>query len=263
MTYLVDTHCHLIFEDFKEDLHDVINNAYNSGVKGMVVISTQEKEFNPIISLTNKYENLFCSIGIHPHSVKDHKNFSEDTLLKFTENINVIGVGETGLDYYYENSEKDIQKALFRKHINVSRETQLPIIIHTRDADLDTISILKEEQKKGAFPGVIHCFTAGPELAKSAIELGLFISLSGIVTFKNANSLRETIKNIPIDKILVETDSPYLSPEPLRGKRNEPANVVHTAKFLADFYDMNTDDFFKRTTNNFLSLFKKAKLENA
>jgi len=262
MTYLVDTHCHLIFEDFKEDIHEVINNAFNSGVKGMVVISTQEKEFDPILSLTDKYQNIFCSIGIHPHSVKDHKDFSEDTLLKFTGNNNVIGIGETGLDYYYENSEKKIQKDLFRRHINVSRETQLPIIIHTRDADLDTISILKEEQKKGPFPGVIHCFTAGPELASIALELGLYISLSGIVTFKNASTLRETIKNIPIDKILVETDSPYLSPEPLRGKRNEPANVTHTAKFLANFYNTDSDKFYQKTTSNFLNLFKRAKLEN-
>ena len=192
----------------------------------MLVISTQEEEFNPLLNLTQKYSNIFCSIGIHPHSAHLHGNISEETIIKYADNDRVIGIGETGLDFYYENSEKDIQIQLFQRHINASRETQLPIIIHTRDADDATIDILKKESKKGHFPGVIHCFTAGPELAKEALELGFYISLSGIVTFKNAGELRETIKNIPLERILVETDSPYLAPEPVRGGRNEPANVI-------------------------------------
>ena len=262
MSYLVDTHCHLIFKDFREDLDSVINNAFNSGVKGMLVISTQEEEFNPLLNLTQKYSNIFCSIGIHPHSAHLHGNISEETIIKYADNDRVIGIGETGLDFYYENSEKDIQIQLFQRHINASRETQLPIIIHTRDADDATIDILKKESKKGHFPGVIHCFTAGPELAKAALELGFYISLSGIVTFKNAGELRETIKNIPLKRILVETDSPYLAPEPVRGGRNEPANVVHTANYLAEFYDIDQHSFYKKTTDNFLKLFNKAKIIN-
>lgn len=262
MTYLVDTHCHLIFEDFKDDLHEVISNAFDSGVKGMVVISTQEKEFQPILALTEEYDNIFCSIGIHPHSSEEHKDISKEKILNLSKNDKVIGIGETGLDFYYENSNKEIQRDLFRKHISVSRETQLPIIIHTRDADSETIEILQEESQIGAFPGIIHCFTAGSELAKVAIELGFYISLSGIVTFKNASDLRETIKDIPLNRLLVETDSPYLSPEPVRGKRNEPSNVVHTANFLSNFFNIKKDEFYNKTTDNFHNVFKKASLRN-
>ncbi len=262
MSYLVDTHCHLIFKDFREDLDSVINNAFNSRVKAMLAISTQENEFNPLIALTQKYSNIFCSIGIHPHSAHLHSELNEEKIIKFVDNERVIGIGETGLDFYYKNSEKNIQIQLFKRHINVSRETQLPIIIHTRDADKATIDILNEESKRGEFPGVIHCFTAGPELAKAALDLGFYISLSGIVTFKNAGELRETIKDIPIDRILVETDSPYLSPEPVRGGRNEPANVIHTAKYLAEFYDIDQETFYQKTTDNFLKLFNKAKITN-
>ena len=255
MSYLVDTHCHLIFKDFREDLDSVINNAFNSGVKGMLVISTQEEEFNPLLNLTQKYSNIFCSIGIHPHSAHLHGNISEETIIKYTDNDRVIGIGETGLDFYYENSEKDIQIQLFQRHINASRETQLPIIIHTRDADDATIDILKKESKKGHFPGVIHCFTAGPELAKEALELGFYISLSGIVTFKNAGELRETIKNIPLERILVETDSPYLSPEPHRGKSNEPGRTRFVVEKLSEIYKMSFESIAKQTNDNATEIF--------
>ena len=255
MTYLVDTHCHLIFEDFKDDLHEVISNAFNSGVKGMVVISTQEKEFQPILALTEEYDNIFCSIGIHPHSSEEHKDISKEKILNLSKNDKVIGIGETGLDFYYENSNKDIQRDLFRKHISVSRETQLPIIIHTRDADSETIEILQEESQIGAFPGIIHCFTAGSELAKVAIELGFYISLSGIVTFKNASDLRETIKDIPLDRLLVETDSPYLSPEPLRGKTNEPSHIIHTVKYISMIKNETESSMASLTSQNFMKLF--------
>ena len=262
MSYLVDTHCHLIFEDFSDDLDSVINNAFDSNVGGMIVISTQEKEFDPILSLAQKHKNIFCSIGIHPHSAQSHSNIDKERILEYTNNDNVVGIGETGLDFYYENSDKKVQLRLFKMHIDISRKTQLPIIIHTREADQETIEILNEETKKGHFPGVIHCFTAGPELASAALDLGFYISLSGIVTLKNAANLRETIKNIPLDRILVETDSPYLSPEPVRGGRNEPANVVHTADYLADFYNIEKDLFYKKTTTNFHKLFNKAEIIN-
>ena len=255
MSYLVDTHCHLIFKDFREDLDSVINNAFNSGVKGMLVISTQEEEFNPLLNLTQKYSNIFCSIGIHPHSAHLHGNISEETIIKYADNDRVIGIGETGLDFYYENSEKDIQIQLFQRHINASRETQLPIIIHTRDADDATIDILKKESKKGHFPGVIHCFTAGPELAKAALELGFYISLGGILTFPKAVELRESALKIPVKKLLIETDAPYLAPVPFRGKRNEPAYLPKVADTLAQILGLTSEEVAKITSNNFTNLF--------
>ena len=257
MSYLVDTHCHLIFEDFSDDLDSVINNAFNSNVGGMIVISTQEKEFEPILSLAQKHKNVFCSIGIHPHSAQSHSNIDKEKILQYTNNHNVVGIGETGLDFYYKNSNKKVQSRLFKMHIDISRKTQLPIIIHTREADQETIEILNEETKKGHFPGVIHCFTAGPELASAVLDLGFYISLSGIVTFKNAATLRETIKNIPLDRILVETDSPYLSPEPNRGERNEPSNIIYTLKYISKIRNISEKELADQTTKNFFRLFSK------
>ncbi len=262
LNFLVDSHCHLIFDDYKDDIEQVIERAFDAGVKGLVVISTQEKEFDSIINLSEKYENIYCSIGIHPHSASEHKNISVDRIIDLSKHDKVIGIGETGLDFFYENSEKEIQINLFKKHIKISRETRLPLIIHTRDADEETCGLLENEYKRGKFSGLIHCFTAGQKMAEVALNLGFYISLSGIVTFKNASELRETIKDLPLDRIIVETDSPYLSPEPLRGKRNEPSNVVHTAKYLANFYQVSEEDFFNITTSNFLKIFKKAKKEH-
>lgn len=258
-SYLVDSHCHLNFNDFKDDFDSVLLRADESNVKIMVSISTELDEIDNIIKISEQHDNIYCTVGVHPHSASINQSVDETFLENKSMNSNVIGIGETGLDFYYENSKKDDQIKSFKKHINVSRKTQLPIIIHTRDADDETCSILEEESKKGKFPGIIHCFTAGEDLAKRVIELGFFISLSGIVTFKNAEKLRETIKNIPLQRLLVETDSPYLSPEPMRGRRNEPSHVVHTAEYLADFYNINNNDFFSLTTNNFFKIFKKAK----
>lgn len=257
-SYLVDSHCHLNFKDFEEDFDSVIQRAKDSNVRIMVSISTELEEIDRIIKISESYQNIYCTVGVHPHAAKIQNNLKEDYLIEMASNPNVIGIGETGLDFYYENSLKEDQIDSFIKHINVSRETQLPLIIHTRDADEKTCEILESEYKNGSFPGIIHCFTAGEDLAKRVIDLGFYISLSGIVTFKNASELRETIKKIPLDRIIVETDSPYLSPEPMRGKRNEPSHVLHTAKYLADFYKKDENDFFAMTTDNFFKIFNKA-----
>ena len=257
-SYLVDSHCHLNFKDFEEDFDSVIQRAKDSNVQIMVSISTELEEIDHIIKISESYNNIYCTVGVHPHSAKIQNKLSEDFLIERASNPKVIGIGETGLDFYYENSLKEDQIDSFIKHINVSRETQLPLIIHTREADEKTCEILESEYKNGSFPGIIHCFTAGANLAKRVIDLGFYISLSGIVTFKNASDLRETIKKIPLDRIIVETDSPYLSPEPLRGKRNEPSHVLHTAKYLADFYGKYENDFFAMTTDNFFKIFNKA-----
>ena len=257
-SYLVDSHCHLNFKDFEDDFEEVIKRARDSNVGIMVSISTELEEIDQIINIAEKYKNIFCTVGVHPHSANIQKDLNESYLVEKASNPNVIGIGETGLDFFHENSLKEDQIDSFIKHINVSRETQLPLIIHTREADDKTCEILESEYREGAFPGIIHCFTAGENLAKRVIDLGFYISLSGIVTFKNASELRETIKNIPLDRIIVETDSPYLSPEPLRGRRNEPSHVLHTAKFLANFYEKDEKDFFSLTTNNFFKIFKKA-----
>ena len=194
-SYLVDSHCHLNFQDFNDDFEKVLIRAEESNVKIMVSISTELDEIDKIIKISEKYSNIYCTVGVHPHSTNIKNQFDEVFLEEKSQNSNVIGIGETGLDFYYENSKKDDQIKSFKKHINVSRNTQLPIIIHTREADDETCLILEEETKKGEFPGIIHCFTAGDDLAKRVIDLGFYISLSGIVTFKNANKLRETIKN--------------------------------------------------------------------
>ena len=257
-SYLVDSHCHLNFKDFEDDFDEVIKRAKDSNVRIMVSISTELDEIDQIINIADGLENIYCTVGVHPHSSNIQKKLNESYLIEKASNPNVIGIGETGLDFFYDNSSKDDQISSFIKHINVSRETQLPLIIHTREADDKTCDILEHEFSKGSFPGIIHCFTAGENLAKRVIDLGFYIYLSGIVTFKNASKLRETIQNIPLDRILVETDSPYLSPEPLRGKRNEPSHVVHTAKYLANFYEKDEKEFFSLTTDNFFKIFKKA-----
>ena len=258
-SYLVDSHCHLNFKDFNEDFDDVLKRAKESNIGIMVSISTEIDEIDEVISIAEKYENIYCTVGVHPHSANINDKLREDYLIEKSSNESVIGIGETGLDFYYEKSNRGDQIESFIKHINVSRETKLPLIIHTRDADEETCSILEDEYKKGPFPGIIHCFTAGENLASRVLDLGFYISLSGIVTFKNASQLRDTIKKIPLERIIVETDSPYLSPEPLRGKRNEPSHVVHTAKFLANFYEKDEKEFFSMTTDNFFQIFKKAK----
>ncbi len=255
---LIDSHCHLTFPDFKEDCNQVIIRARESGVKLMVTISTKITQATEIIALADSYDDIVCSIGIHPHEVENEPEINVEDLIKLLKHPKVVGVGETGLDYFYEHSCRETQKRSFRNHIIASRRTRLPVIIHTRDADEDTKFILEEEYSKGEYPGLIHCFTAGEDLARTVLDMGFYISISGIATFKNASDLREVIKMIPLERLLVETDSPFLAPVPFRGKRNEPSFVRHTAEMLAEIKDVSVEDVIKVTGDNFFSLFQKA-----
>ena len=256
---LIDSHCHLDSPDFGEDFDGVLSRANDAGIGAMVTISTEIAKFPRVRAIAEAHDHIFCSVGVHPHEAENDPGTTLGQLLEHAAHPKVVGIGETGLDFYYDHSPRDIQADLFRTHIAAARETGLPIIIHTRDADAETIDILRDEHAKGAFPGVIHCFTAGPELARASIEMGLYISISGIVTFKKADELRETVKNhVPVERLLVETDSPYLAPVPERGKRNEPAFTRHTADFLAKFLEIDARELEQRTTENFMTLFSKA-----
>jgi TatD DNase family protein len=256
---LVDSHCHLSYEGLIEDLDGAISRAMNADVGFMLSISTRLTEFRNVLSTAEVSPNIACTVGIHPHETNKEPETDVETLVKYTKNPKVVGIGETGLDFFYDSSPRDIQERSFRTHIEAARETQLPIIIHTRDADVRTIEIIDEEQKKGFFPGLIHCFSAGPELARCAVDHGMGISLSGIITFKTADSIRETVKSVPLKHILVETDAPFLAPVPHRGKTNEPAFVTHTAAKAAEIFDIEPEKFAEITTNNFFRLFSKAK----
>ena len=217
---LVDSHCHLDFDVFDEDRQETIQRARNAGVATMVTICTRVTRFDEIRAIAESDENIWCSVGIHPHQAEEEPIVSVDDLVSRAAHPKVIGIGETGLDYYYDNSPRELQETSFRTHIAASRETGLPLIVHTRDADEDMADILEDEMGKGAFPGVLHCFSSGRQLAERALDIGFYISLSGIVTFKNAEDLRDIAKDVPVDRILVETDSPFLAPIPNRGKRN-------------------------------------------
>jgi TatD DNase family protein len=255
---LVDSHCHLDYLEAEGALDDVVARARHAGVGAMVTICTKLSEFDRIQQIALRFEEVYCSVGVHPHEAGPEGQDSPDRLVALAAGDKVVGIGETGLDYYYDNSPREAQRRSFRAHIAAARGTGLPVIVHSRDADEDTIAILREAQGEGAFPGVIHCFTAGPELARAALDLGLYISVAGVITFKNAEALRETVRGVPLERLLVETDAPYLAPVPKRGKRNEPAFVVHTAAFLADLLGLAPEDLAAVTTANFHRLFAKA-----
>ncbi len=255
---LIDSHCHLDFPDFAEDFEDILSRASASNVGLMLTISTHFSRADRIIALSEKSEKLLCSIGIHPHEAGNEAEVTAAQIVAKTAHPKVVGIGETGLDYFYEHSPIDAQKRNFMTHIEAARQTQLPLIVHARDADKDTADILEREMMQGAFPGLIHCFTAGPELAKRALDLGFYISISGIATFKNAHDLRDVIATIPLDRLLVETDAPYLAPAPHRGRRNEPSFVAHTAACLAEIKNVSPDEIAAITTKNFFTLFQKA-----
>ena len=257
---LVDSHCHLDFDTFDGDRSETIQRAFDAGIKILVTICTRYSKFNQIISITDLDPRIYCSVGIHPHQVEEEHPITVEKLLTAATHPKVIGIGETGLDYYYEKTPRNDQQTSFRKHIAAARKAKLPLIVHTRNADDDMASILKEEMEIGSFPCVLHCFSSGRALAKTAIDLGFYLSLSGILTFKNAGELREIVQQTPTDRLLVETDSPYLAPIPNRGKRNEPSFVVHTAKKAAEIKGLDHKTFAKITTDNFLQLFSKAKL---
>jgi TatD DNase family protein len=256
---LVDSHCHLSYPGLVEDIEGTIFRATLADVGFMLSISTKISEFPAVLATAEAFSNVACSVGVHPHESDAEPETNLTALVKLTEHPKVVGVGETGLDFYYDNAPREVQEISFRTHIQASRETQLPIIIHTRNADRRTIEIIDEEQRIGFFPGVIHCFSAGRELAQCAVKHGMAISLSGIITFKTAEDIRETIKSVPLENILVETDAPFLAPVPLRGKTNEPSFVIHTATKAAEIFNIDPNELADITSNNFFRLFSKAK----
>lgn len=254
---LIDSHCHLEYEGLAEDQQGVLERARAAGIGGFLNISTRQSEWGSVVGTAEREPDVWASIGIHPHEADQHADLGEAALLEAADHPRVIGLGETGLDYYYDKSDRQVQQALFRTHIAVSRQTGLPLIIHTRDAEEDTIAIIEEELGKGAFPALIHCFTASAGFGRKVLELGLTISLSGIVTFKNARELQEFAPEIPADRLLVETDSPFLAPVPHRGRTCEPAYVADTARFVADLRGESLETLAENTTRNFRGLFKK------
>lgn len=257
---LIDSHCHLEYKGLVEDQAGVLARARQAGVGGFLSISTRQREWGQVIATAEREADVWASVGIHPHEADGHADLGEAALLEVAEHPRVIAIGETGLDYYYDHSDRATQQALFRRHIAVSRATGLPIIIHTRDAEDDTAAILREEMERGAFPALIHCFTASADFAWIVLDLGLTISLSGIVTFKNARDLQAIAAAVPEDRLLVETDAPFLAPVPNRGKVCEPAFVADTARFVADLRGITTEALAETTTANFRRLFSKAAL---
>jgi TatD DNase family protein len=256
---LVDSHCHLDFPDFAPDRADVLARARNAGVGLMVTIGTRLSKFAEVRAIAESDPALYCSVGVHPHEAEKEGVGDPAPLLDAAQHPKVVGIGETGLDYFYKHSAPEAQARSFRAHIAAARESGLPLIVHARDADVDTIRILADEHRAGAFPGVIHCFTASRDLADHAVALGLYISFSGILTFKNARDIQETARALPLERILVETDAPYLAPMPNRGKRNEPAYVAHTAAFLAKLRGETAERIADATTENFFRLFRKVR----
>ena len=255
---LIDSHCHLDFPELAEDEAGVLARAKSAGVSGMLTIGTRLDQFDRVRAIAERHANIWCSVGVHPHEAKEEGQHSPDRLVEAARHPKVIGIGETGLDFFYEHSPRDEQALSFRTHIAAARTTGLPLIVHTRDADAETGDILEEEHRRGAFTGLLHCFSSGPEIAKRALELGLYISISGIVTFKAAEQLRAIVRDIPLDRLLVETDAPYLAPVPKRGKTNEPAFVAHTAAKVAELKGIGIGQLETATTENFFRLFAKA-----
>jgi TatD DNase family protein len=254
---LVDSHCHLDFPDYAGDVDAVMARARAAGVGVCLSIGTELSRFANVRAVAEKFSDVWCSVGVHPHEAEKEFLNGPALLLAEAAHPKVAGIGETGLDYYYEHSPREAQASNFRAHIAAGRQARLPVIVHTRDADDDTIAILEDEMGKGAFTGVIHCFTGTQRLADASLALGLYISVSGIATFKNSGALRDVIKTVPLEKLLVETDAPFLAPVPHRGKTNEPAFVVHTAKMLAELKGVPEDELAAVTTDNFFRLFSK------
>jgi TatD DNase family protein len=254
---LVDSHCHLDFPDFASELDAVVERARAAGIGRIVTISTRVRKHAQVLAVAEKFPQVFCSVGTHPHNAHEELEIDAKALIALTKNPKVVAIGEAGLDYHYDNSPRDAQTKGFRQHIAAARETGLPLVIHTRDCDVDMAHILEDESGKGAFPAVLHCFTGGRDLAMRAIGLGHYVSFTGILTFKNSEPLRAIAAALPADRILVETDAPYLAPLPYRGKRNEPSYVVETAKVLAQTRGVSLEEITRQTTENFFRLFNK------
>jgi len=254
---LVDSHCHLDFPDFSAELDAVVARARAAGVGRIVTISTRVKKLAQVLAIAEQFPDVFCSVGTHPHNAHEELEIDAKALVTLAKHSKIVAIGEAGLDYHYDNSPREAQAQSFRQHIAAARESGLPLVIHSRDCDADMARILREESGKGAFPAVLHCFTGGRDLAFTAIELGHYVSFTGILTFKRSDDLRTIAAALPGDRILVETDAPYLAPLPYRGKRNEPAYVAETAKVLADVRGVSAAEIAKQTTENFFRLFSK------
>ena len=254
---LVDSHCHLNYKGLVEHQQDVLARARAAGVSTMLNIATRESEWNDVQAAAEKHPDIWATVGIHPHEADEYPHIDTAKLVERARHPRIVGIGETGLDYYYDHSDRDRQQRSFRSHIAASRETGLPLIVHTRDAEADTIAILREEMGKGAYPGVIHCFTASAQFAADAMAIGFYISISGIVTFKSAKDLQATAATLPLDRLLVETDSPFLAPIPHRGRPCEPAFVADTARFLAALRGESIETLAQATSANFRKLFVK------
>ncbi|MDB5623814.1 MAG: LuxR family transcriptional regulator [Devosia sp.] len=257
---LIDSHCHLDFEALSADLDGVLARAAAAGVAGMVTISTRVENFSTYAALAERYENVWCSVGTHPHNAHEELHITADDLIRLSAHPRCVAIGEAGLDYFYDNAPREAQASGLRRHIAAARSTGLPLVIHSRQADDDMGAILEEEAGQGAFPFVLHCFTAGPELARRALALGGYISFSGIITFKNAEEIRDVARMVPADRYLVETDAPYLAPIPHRGQSNEPAFVRYTAEKLAEVRGIDLQTLGAETTANFARLFSKTGL---
>jgi TatD DNase family protein len=255
---LIDSHCHLEYKGLVEDQQGVIARAREAGIGGFLNISTRQREWDQVIGTAARETDVWASVGIHPHEADAHADLGAAALIEAARHPKVIGIGETGLDYYYDHSDRATQQALFRTHIGVARETGLPLIVHTRDAEEDTARIIIEEMERGAFPALIHCFTASAGFARKMLDSGLTISLSGIVTFKNAKDLQAIATELPEDSLLVETDAPFLAPVPHRGQTCEPAFTADTARFVAGLRGVTPEDLAETTTRNFFRLFAKA-----
>lgn len=254
---LVDSHCHLDFPDFAEELPDIVARAESAGLGRMVTICTKIRKFEQVLAVAEAYDNVFCSVGTHPHYAHEELDIPSEEIIRLSHHPKVVAIGEAGLDYYYQKDHAAAQAKGLRNHIAAARETGLPLVIHSRDADDDMAYVLEDETGKGAFPMVLHCFSSGPSLAERGLAIGAYVSFSGILTFKNSTELRDIAADVPLDRLLVETDAPYLAPTPYRGKRNEPSYVIETAKVLAEVKGVSVDDIWQVTTDNFFQLFSK------
>jgi TatD DNase family protein len=254
---IIDSHCHLDFPELKGEIDAVLARARAAGVGLMVTISTRVRRFDEVLAIAETYDEVFCSVGTHPHNVAEEPDVTAADLVKLARHPKVVAIGEAGLDHHYDNSPRADQEKGFRTHIAAARETGLPLVIHAREADADIARILEEESAKGAFPFVLHCFTSGAELARRGLALGGYVSFSGVVTFKKSEVLRDIALGVPLDRILVETDAPYLAPEPMRGRTNEPAFVIHTAARLAALKGVSDAELAQATNDNFFRLFSK------
>jgi len=254
---LVDSHCHLDFPDFAGDLDAIVGRAADAGVGRMITISTRVRRLSDLLGIAERFPNVYCSVGTHPHHADEEDGISSDELVELTRHPKVVALGEAGLDYFYDNGSPEAQARGFRAHIAAARASGLPLVIHSRDADQDCRRILEEEVAKGPFRAILHCYTGGRELAMKAIELGLSISFTGILTFKKSEALRDLAADLPADRIMVETDAPYLAPGKFRGKRNEPAYVVEVARVLAQTRGVSLDEISRQTSENFFRLFSK------